>query len=221
MTFISCSEEIELVLSKHDNGQIHELLILKKPITKDSVGFKKIFFPNGDLQCEGGYKNGKRQGEWICYYRNRKIEWKSTYEDGLENGETYCQYENGTWRMASMKNGKKFGKTVEFNFDSTENRYYFIYGQYKDDLETGIWVWKDTLHKKIEERNYERGINTGYFAQYYPNGNIKLKGEGYIERDNQFNLIKDTLFFYNEFNEGQIDSLEIYDDGKLKTKIKL
>ena len=70
MFFFSCSEEKELILTKHDNGQIHELLILKKPITADSVGFKKIFFPNGDLQCEGGYKYGKRHGEWICYYRN-------------------------------------------------------------------------------------------------------------------------------------------------------
>ena len=219
--FFSCSEEKELILSKHDNGQIHELLILKKPITEDGVGFKRIFFPNGDLQCEGGYKYGKRHGEWICYYRNGKIEWKSTYDEGVENGETYCQYENGTWKKVNMTNGIKSGKTVEFNFDNTENKYYFIYGQYKDDLETGIWIWKDTLQKKIEERNYEKGINTGYFAHYYPNGNIKIKGEGYIEGNNQFNLINDSLFFFNEFEEGKIDSLEIYENGRLKRKIKL
>jgi len=51
--FYGCKDNLEIVLTKYPKGQVHELLILNKPITKDSLGIKKVFFENGKLQCFG------------------------------------------------------------------------------------------------------------------------------------------------------------------------
>lgn len=218
--FISCQDKNEIILSKHENGQTHELLTLNRPITKDSIGVKTIFFETGELQCEGGYKKGRRDGEWICYHRNKKVKWKGTYKKGEENGNIYCQYEDGSWKKLRSENGKREGQTIEYNFDSTRNQFFYTYGRYENDLETGLWIWKDTTEQTMKEINYEEGVNIGYFAFYYPNGNIKTKGQGFREGENDYISMKDTLYFYNENENEKIDSMEIYEGGRLKKTIR-
>lgn len=216
----SCKKEQEIILSKYGNGQIHKKISYELPITKDSVGIKTMFFENGKLNCMGEYRNGQRHGKWICYNRNGAIKWDTNYNSGKEDGEVYCKYENGTWKKLTSENGVKIGKTIEYNYDSTNNHFYYIYGQYENDLETGIWIWKDTNQQIIKEINYERGVNVGYFAFYYPNGNVKMKGYGFKREDEDFIVMKDTLFHYNEIENGTIDSLEIFKEGRLQKTIK-
>ena len=103
----SCKQKTEIILSKYNNGNTHEVLILSKPLTKDSIGTKKIYFEDGKLNCEGGYKKGKRNGEWTCYYPNSRIEWQGNFKDDKENGEVLCNYSNGTWRKTNFLNGIK------------------------------------------------------------------------------------------------------------------
>ena len=67
--------------------------------------------------------------------------------------------------------------------------------------------------------NFEKGINSGYVAFYYPNGNIKIKGEGFVKEGEEFGLFKDTSFYFNEYENGKIDSIEIYKDGIKQEKI--
>jgi antitoxin component YwqK of YwqJK toxin-antitoxin module len=83
-----------------------------------------------------------------------------------------------------------------------------------------LWIWKDTTEEIIKEINYEDGVNIGHFAFYYLNGNIKTKGQGFREGGNDYISMKDTLYFYNENENEKIDSIEIYEGGRLKEKIK-
>ncbi len=215
----SCRKEKEVILSKHENGQIHEIITYQLPITDDSIGIKRLFYENGKLQCKGGYRKGKRHGKWKCENRNGEINWEGNYNNGIENGEFYCRYEDGSWRKFNSENGKRIGETVEYNFDSTINNFVYVYGQYENDLETGVWSWQDILGRKMQEMNFEKGINSGYVAFYYPNGNIKIKGEGFVKEGEEFGLFKDTLFYFNEYENGKIDSIEIYKDGVRQEKI--
>lgn len=220
MSIASCRKEKAVILSKHENGQIHEIISYKQPITEDSIGIKTLFFENGRLHCKGGYKMGKRHGKWKCIDRKGEIEWKGNYINGIENGEFYCKNENGTWKKFTTENGIRIDKTVEYNFDSTHNNFYYVYGQYENDLETGLWAWKDTNKQLMKEITYDEGVNIGYFAFYHPNGNLKMKGHGFRKKDEEFIRMKDTLFHYNEIKSGKIDSLEIFYDGKLQRTIR-
>lgn len=216
----SCKEENEVILSRHDNGRVHEKISYKLPITNDSIGIKTLLYENGKLHCEGGYKNRERHGKWKCFNRKGGLKWEASYVNGKENGEVYCRYENGAWEKITTVNGVKTGKTVEYKFDSTKNNFYYVYGQYENDLETGVWTWRDTNQQIIKEVNFDKGVNVGYFAFYYPNGNIKMKGFGFKKEDEEFIRMKDTLFHYNQMENGKIDSLEIYKDGRLQMTIK-
>jgi len=122
-------------------------------------------------------------------------------------------------RKLKVENGKRVDETVEYQLDSAENKFYFIYGQYDNDLETGLWSWQDTFGRKIQEMNFDKGINTGYVAFYHPNGNIKMKGEGFKNDHEDFIRFKDSLFFFSEHENGMIDSIEIYKDGRRQEKI--
>ncbi len=62
------------------NGKPQETIELNRPISSDSSGLKKVYFKNGNLQAFGQSKNGKRQGEWICYFSNGKPEWKAFFK---------------------------------------------------------------------------------------------------------------------------------------------
>jgi antitoxin component YwqK of YwqJK toxin-antitoxin module len=200
-----CSRTLEIVYSKYDNGQVHEILILDNPVTADSIGIKKIFYENGDIKCTGGYKGGQRHGEWTCYYPNREIEWRSTYKDGLENGETFCNHLNGTWRKMNVRNGKKEGKTIEYNLDTLNNFYFYIYGQYKNEKEDGLWLKKDTNNTILIEMTFKDGKRLGYFANYYPNGNIRIKGN-FIEGGQTQNV----EYFDENGNRQELEDYDIY-----------
>lgn len=189
----SCNRPTEIVYSRHENGQVDEVLILDKPITVDSIGIKKYFFENGDIKCIGGYKGGQRHGEWTCYYPNRDVEWQATYKDGLENGETFCNYLDGSWKRVHHVNGKKEGKTTEYNLDTLNNIYFYIHGQYVNDKEDGLWTRTDTNKVVRVEMTFKEGKGLGYIANYYSNGKIKIKG--------------------NLNEEGQVLNIEYFDEN--------
>lgn len=172
-----CDNQVEIIRSKHYNGQIEEILILTKPISRDSVGISTTFYENGPIHCQGKLINGQRNGEWICYYPNGEIEWKSSFKNGVEDGELFCNYPNGTWKKVFCKNGIKEGKTIEYNLDDKNHQFFYVYGQYKDNKEDGLWVKKDASGILLIEMTFKEGKRLGYFSNYYSNGKLRVKGE--------------------------------------------
>lgn len=177
MTFfvflISCNhkDKLKVVLAEFPNGNIQEVIYYDHPITSDSTGIKEIYFDNGKLQAKGNYKNGKRTGKWVCYRRNGQLEWRSYYLDGKENGTTECFEENGSWRKMTMINGCKDGPTTEFIIDST-GRQVWVYGQYKDCKEDGLWTWKSKDNKILSKEFYTNGTPDKFYENYFANGAV-------------------------------------------------
>ena len=156
---------------------MREIILLDKPGVKDSTGVKKTFFENGKLKCFGPVLNNLRNGSWTCYYDDGTIEWKATYEMDVEQGEVFCRSKNGSWSKFTVVNGIKEGKVIEYGFDANNNQYGFIYGQYENGLEQGLWTKTDTNGVVLIEMTYVKGERIGYFTNRYKNGKIRLKGE--------------------------------------------
>ena len=62
-------------------------------IEKNGIWFKKYsrkpftgcfvnYHENGQLECKGNYKDGKRDGLWEWYHDNGRLESKRNYKDG-------------------------------------------------------------------------------------------------------------------------------------------
>ena len=77
----------------------------------DAKRLRALEDENGKLKIEGSYKDGKRSGRWVSYYRNGNVWAEATYRNGKEYGPKTVYYENGkVYYTGEMKNGKRVGK---------------------------------------------------------------------------------------------------------------
>ena len=173
----SCNKTRTVIISKFENGNPQETIEYNLPITKDSIGLKKVFFKSGKLQAFGQTEKGKRNGDWVCYYENGKQEWRAHYDYEVENGELICYDTTGNWRKMVMVNGCKNGKTTEYFYNRFDKQKFFIHGQYSNCLEQGLWTKTDSVGTLLIEMTFVQGERVGYFTNRYKNGQIRLKGE--------------------------------------------
>ncbi|MDB5282923.1 MAG: hypothetical protein JWO06_1998 [Bacteroidota bacterium] len=189
-------EKLKVVITRFPNDSINELMYLDLPITSDSIGIKEVYFEDGKLHARGSYKNGKREGNWICYRRDGRIEWRSDYTNGMENGLTECYLEDGSWRKMITVNNCRQGATIECNMYS-KDKMEWVFGQYKNCLEEGEWIWRNKNGHILAKQFYSAGKFDKYYENFYNNGGVFKKA-----------------FLRN----GYIDSLETFDSiGKLLT----
>ena len=137
-SLIGCSEIInsdDLVLSKND-GLFYEKS-KNKPFTGEVTGIVK-----------GKIIKGKREGEWLEYYRNGSLESKSNFKDGKEEGELFWYYQNGKLE---------------------------IKGNYKGGKEEGEFLSYDVNGRIVYKYNYKEGELDGEWLHYYGNGELKEK----------------------------------------------
>jgi hypothetical protein len=101
------------------------------PFTKN--GEEKDRYPNGALQMQGNYVNGKRDGNWFSWYNNGKPWSETSFDNGIKNGPTKTWYENGQLRYT---------------------------GQYKNDQKTGIWNFYEESGKQVKQIDYDKNGNS-------------------------------------------------------------
>jgi uncharacterized protein len=174
---VSCNKTKSVVLSTFPNGKPRETIELNKPVGPDSLGLMKVYFENGDLHVVGKSRKGKREGEWICYYPDGKIEWTAFFKDGTENGETTYYDKEGFWKKSRLKNGIREGKYTSYFYDWFDSVKCYINGNYVHGIEEGLWTKTDTSGVLLVEMTYVKGKAIGYFTNRYKNGRIKLVGE--------------------------------------------
>jgi antitoxin component YwqK of YwqJK toxin-antitoxin module len=139
-----------------ESGQIEEESTFKN----DKMdGYAKFFYLNGNLKGEGIYRDGNRgdvsekgiprngrEGKWLIYYKNGKIEQESFWSKGLLNGMYKSFNDSGILIEAvNYKNGKEDGIRKEY-FDS---------GKLK------------------EETTFKNGKKHGPAKSYFENGKIE------------------------------------------------
>lgn len=187
---MGCDKTRTVIVSSFQNGNPKEVIELKLPIAKDSLGTKTVFFENGKIQAMGQTQYGFRQGKWICYFENGKPEWEATFENDLENGVVTCYKPNGEWRRSNLVKGVRHGKDTFYFQDFLDSIYCFGYGQYVNGKEEGLWTKKDTTGILLVETTYVNGERIGYFSNRYKNGKLRLIGE--LRKDGS---MKDFKFY--------------------------
>ena len=53
------------------------------------------YYPNGQINSEENYIDGKKDGKWTWYYENGQIQIEGNYIDGKRDGKWTWYYENG------------------------------------------------------------------------------------------------------------------------------
>jgi antitoxin component YwqK of YwqJK toxin-antitoxin module len=123
---------------------------MKKEYPKD--GIHKEFYPNGQKQSEGHYRDGKKEGKQTHWY---------------ENGQ---KKEEGNVKVVG-KYSLVHGKWNEWH----ENGQMKSEGNYKDGMMVGKWThWYENGQKKAEG-NVKDGKVDGKRTMWYENGNKKLR----------------------------------------------
>ena len=74
---------------------------------------------------QGTIKNGKREGAWVSYHKNGRLEFKGNYKNGKGEGERVVYNDSGTlMQKGTYKDGKKEGYWVVYLKDGTVDKEY-------------------------------------------------------------------------------------------------
>ena len=140
------SKEIKVWTTKYPNGEVkEEYQYYNHPENNKRIkdGWYNSYYDKGESREVGKYIEGKKDGEWVDYYRNGKFDGKNVgYVDGkitiIEN----------------YKNGKRDGKWKEYSFTGT---YLVSERNYEDGKLDGKWVLYNENGKIVSEKNYKDG----------------------------------------------------------------
>lgn len=90
-------------------------------------GYKKKYYKDGiTLRDSMPYNMGKRDGIYISYFRNGKVQSKCNLKNDLPDGMTYWFYENGNKKSESYWiQGKQFGNAKFYFSDGNLDTYNF------------------------------------------------------------------------------------------------
>ena len=152
----------------------------------------------GELEFEGEYLNGKRNGKGKEYYPSGVVKFEGEYINGMKNGVGKEYYSNGKLKMECLylygkkwdakiydKNNKitgeiKDGKGFIQEFD--DNKELIFEGNYLNGEINGMCK-KYNLNKLSFEGEYIDGIRNGKAKEYFGN---KMKFEGEYLHDKKW-----------------------------------
>jgi len=123
----SCRFEQKVIEDTYPDGTPKRVCIYKGKGESREMIKETTYYENKQVQMDGGFKDGKRDGAWVSWY---------------ENG--------NKWSEGSFKNGKSEGRRVTY-FENGKIRYD---GTYKNDQRVGKWRFYDETGKLITEQDY-------------------------------------------------------------------
>ena len=132
-------------------------------------GLCKYYFINAPhpVKIEMEMKNGKRNGSFVKYYINGKLETRSTYQnDELEGLEENYHIKGYKISTVNYLHGKKHGLYTLYH----PNGEIMEQGSFYNDLFDGEWQYYDDRGVLVGEGNFEKG--TGVQMGYNANGNL-------------------------------------------------
>ena len=102
-------------------------------------GLWVVYYRDGQLSEKGTYKNGKKDGLWVDYsWDNGQLGSKGQYIDGKRDGLWETYHDNGQLQTKGYyKDGKKDGLWEYFH----ENGQLFSKGHLKDGKRDGLWEY--------------------------------------------------------------------------------
>lgn len=98
ISFLLClssfAQELERhVVHKYKDGT-PKVVVYVDPDSKERLK-EEIYYPNGNLDYVGHYKNGQEHGKWTYYWENGNIKSEEFYVRGMEDGVMFDYNEEG------------------------------------------------------------------------------------------------------------------------------
>ncbi len=140
---------------------------------------------------EGYYKTGKKNGKWVYFYPDKKIEQKGEYIAGIPEKKWIWYYQNGNIKREEFfVNGKLEGEYVEYNIKSD----IILKGEYFDDAKQGEWYYN--VGNITKKGSYDLNNKIGHWKHIY-NDTENLSFEGNFVNGDPDGTHK---FYYNHNN---------------------
>ena len=176
-------------------------------------GFGRFESPNENINYEGNWKNGLKNGHGIM--KKKGSTYEGNWKDGFIDGKGKLTWQSGNIYKGDFSNGKIDGNGYMIWYN--ENKKYS--GHWNKNVQSGygVQIWYETKgeHKFLFNRyigEWKNGKRNGYGTFYYSNG---AKYEGTWKNDNKegfgiftFNdgtkfigLFKEDHFCGNEQNQ--------------------
>lgn len=163
------------------------------------TGVSKYYFINAPhpLKIMMEMKDGKRNGDFVKYFINGKVETRCTYKDDLEEGleENFSIY---GYKVSDIHflHGKKHGPIVYYHANGEIKEQ----GSFAEDMFDGHWTYYDERGVMVGEGDFDKG--TGVQKGFNANGNItriihyvdNVKNGEDIELSNDGDTLKVTVF---------------------------
>jgi len=107
----SCRFEQKVIEETYADGSPKRVCIYKGKGENREMIQETTYYENKQMQMDGEFKDGKRNGLWISWYVNGKKWSEGTYKNGMSDGKRITYFENGKVRYEGMyKNDQRVGK---------------------------------------------------------------------------------------------------------------
>jgi uncharacterized protein len=240
--------------SEHNNAQPIKdgIRINQYDIDGNKQGYWESYYSNGKLNYKGSYVNGEREGYWGVYYENGELYSKGNYMNGkrddiweyyhsngklISKGNYVNDKADGIWEYYNP-NGELVSKSSYINgklikeLSLTENKKLFIPRKLSsNDSRYTEHNNSQPIKDGVRVNQYDiEGNKTGYWEEYYNNGNLHTKGnyvngnvDGYWEyyhRNGNLlskgNYVDGERYGYWEiyYSNGKINSKGSYKNGE-------
>src|SRR6478735_2756107 len=107
--------------------QMHEDYFVSREDNETLHGSYKSFYPNGNVEMEGKFDDGKRSGIFFEYHENGKLSRKISYVNGLRHGVVEVYDEEGNPVQHARYENNLLVDSIQsyFNTGTKRNESYF------------------------------------------------------------------------------------------------
>jgi len=123
----SCRFEHKVIEDTYSDGSPKRVCIYKGRGENREMIRETTYYENKQMQMDGEFRDGKRNGIWVSWYMNGK-----------------------KWSEGAFRNGKSEGRRVTY-FENGKVRYE---GEYKNDRRIGKWRFYDEMGKLLAEQDF-------------------------------------------------------------------
>lgn len=160
--------------SCYDNGKQENIASFKDG---KEDGRSTSFYEDGNKQSERGFVYGVEEGEWKYWFSEKdggKLAWINIYSQGKKNGQWIWYYKDGTERkIENYKMDNLDGLATKYwSPGKVKSEIMFKDGNYNGTYKT--------FHRNGQlsiETNYSKGKEDGLFKHYYESAQISKEGE--------------------------------------------
>jgi antitoxin component YwqK of YwqJK toxin-antitoxin module len=211
----------------------------------ENVIVKKVYYDNGKIKSNGGYKDSLPIGLHRFFDKEGNITNSIEYsEKGILTGEGITDKEGkkqGTWKF--YYDSGKIKSTGDYVNDKRNGKWIFYFssgiieqtGSYINGRPTGLWIWYYENEKVRRKGNFENGYEEGFFYELTEEGDTLSRGHFISGLKNgiwiyDVNDYKETGTYVSGKREGlwryyyedgtlyyEGNYIENYPDGKHKT----